>query len=664
MQIQRLLRRLSLALAPLLASAGAAAIGLGAGPGAVTLGQALDFAVPVRLEADETLNADCVQAEVLLGEQRVSPGAVRTRVTGSGSAATLRISTSMVIDEPIVTVQITAGCAAKVSRRYVVFADPGTNLVPPAVLAQAEAVAERAGASERSTAADSSAAAATPALAGAVATPQAAEVGASARAKPQRASRNDARAERRVARANPATPAKAARPRAVASAKPRAVARAAAPSPKATIAPPPASLNAAAPAVGPRLVLDAADAVPPTSPAVIEQAFEAVAQAASAAQAAAAAASASAERIAQLERSVALAQAQARSSQGELERLRLELAESGASNPWLWPLLGLVCLATLAAAWFAWRVRAMRRVQEVAWQRASSFVVPAPEVAQRETAPLPLITSALTVPPSRAGVGPSASGATEMAPLEPSLEPAMARTVVLPPSVRMETRPDEGAPRDVSIEELIDVDQQAEFFIALGQDTAAIDLLVAHLRNTGGGSPLTYLKLLEIYRRRGDQAAYDRTRSRFNQRYNAYAPEWGADLTQGQALEDYPGVIPRLEQAWANPLDAMAELEALLFRKSRGELFELPAYRDVLFLYSLARDLLEREPADHSHVDLLLPLDGKASDAVQVGSARAVSAMAFDEHPTAPVDLDLTPVRAHESIFGDLPQPKTPSRKG
>ena len=132
----------------------------------------------------------------------------------------------------------------------------------------------------------------------------------------------------------------------------------------------------------------------------------------------------------------------------------------------------------------------------------------------------------------------------------------------------------------------------------LGQEDAAIDLLVDHLRNTGGGSPLPYLKLLEIYRRRGDRDAYERTRDRFNHRFNAYAPDWDADLQHGRSLEDYAGVLPRLQQVWPRPLDAMAELEALLFRKSRGDLFELPAYREVLFLYSLARDLLDREAAD------------------------------------------------------------------
>jgi hypothetical protein len=61
----------------------------------------------------------------------------------------------------------------------------------------------------------------------------------------------------------------------------------------------------------------------------------------------------------------------------------------------------------------------------------------------------------------------------------------------------------------------------------------------------------------------------------------------------------------------------MAELEALLFRKSRGELFDLPAYREVLFLYALARDLLDRAAVDTGSVDLLLPLNDGTSSAAR-----------------------------------------------
>jgi hypothetical protein len=102
----------------------------------------------------------------------------------------------------------------------------------------------------------------------------------------------------------------------------------------------------------------------------------------------------------------------------------------------------------------------------------------------------------------------------------------------------------------------------------------------------------------------------------------------------------------------------MAELEALLFRKSRGELFDLPAYREVLFLYALARDLLEREPSDSGQVDILLPLaeGDTASSPMSLGAEGADDAAGH--RPTEPVDLDLSAPTSIDSLFDELPGSK------
>ena len=636
------------------------ALGLGPGPQSVTLGQPLDLSITARLDSGESLGPECVSAEVWVGEQRAVPASVSLRpATGANAnAVVIRVSTALVIDEPVVTVQLQAGCVSRVSRRYVAFADPvlapaAVSVLPPvaslpappaATLPQAETLLERAPV----TAAESPRAAASPAPPG----PPRDAVVPSKRAE-QRAARLAARRQ-----AAAAVPAK----KSIAKAATAAATQAApAATKQAKLAPTPAAQAAPTP----RLRLDPVDATTTAAtagPEVIEQAFAAVSQAASAARASAAAASAAAERMAALERTLERAKSEARGSQSEIERLRALVNQPLPAQDWFWPFIAVMLAVALLAAWLAWRLRAMQRTQEVAWARASAFA--AADVPTKETSPLPLINtlSPQTTPSALSRPEPlSAASDDAEGPDVPGsgMHRAMARTMVLPPTARV----DDASPRDVSIEELIDIDQQAEFFIALGQDSAAIDMLVAHLRNTGGGSPLTYLKLLEIYRRVGDNDAYERTRTRFNQRYNAYAPQWGADLAQGKSLEDYDAVVPRLTQAWTRPLDAMAELEALLFRKSRGELFDLPAYRDVLFLYALARDLMDREPSDADQVDLLLPLDAAARAAMgdmsdmAVGNSRARSDVPADDQPTAPLDLDLTPVRSQESIFGEPLQP-------
>ena len=210
-----------------------------------------------------------------------------------------------------------------------------------------------------------------------------------------------------------------------------------------------------------------------------------------------------------------------------------------------------------------------------------------------------------------------------MAPL-PALEVASEDDQDVPVSERTQLMPSGtgmSAPlRAVSIEELLDLEQQVEFFTVLGQDDAAIGLLVDHLRHTGGTYPLPYLKLMEFYRRKGDEDAYGRIRDRFNGRFNAVAPAWGAAKGTGRSLDDYPEVLRQITPVWSRPVDAMALLENMLFRTQAGAMFDLAALSDVLFLFTLARDLHEHDGGGGSDVDVLLPLDGEPEPAPVVGS--------------------------------------------
>ena len=54
----------------------ASAIGFGAVAASTTLGQTLDHLVSLRLDPGEFVSAECVTAEVTVGEQRLAPGVV------------------------------------------------------------------------------------------------------------------------------------------------------------------------------------------------------------------------------------------------------------------------------------------------------------------------------------------------------------------------------------------------------------------------------------------------------------------------------------------------------------------------------------------------------------------------------------------------------------
>ena len=98
----------------------------------------------------------------------------------------------------------------------------------------------------------------------------------------------------------------------------------------------------------------------------------------------------------------------------------------------------------------------------------------------------------------------------------------------------------------------------------------------------------------------------------------------------------------RIQRAWPSPLDAMAELEALLFRRGPGaELFDLPAYQEVLFLYQMGRDLHDAENVGTTDVDVLLPIGGRSAP-VQAAEGTIVLRPEFNAGEPLSLDLDLT----------------------
>ncbi|HVK32739.1 MAG TPA: hypothetical protein VM845_09560 [Burkholderiaceae bacterium] len=614
-----------------MAAGPAAALGFGEFRAQVLLGQPLNLALPVTLAEGETLGADCAGAEIQIGDTRLQPGMVRVRVTQGrdGSEAVVRIVSNAVVDEPVVNVTVSAGCPTRITRTLVLLADP--PLVNMASAAPARDDRPDTPVTRPNTAPTASTA--TPTAPTQAATPRA--------ARPTAPARSTRSAERRAPDATTRTEAPAA-------AAPRATRSAAA-----TARPP-----AAAGGGRPRLQLDAPTiAADPVALQAAEARASAAEAQASAAQLAAAtaqaAASAAQQRLKDMETEVARLRTEARAQTDALVQLRQQIAQDQAQRQqqgWVNPLLlaATVVMAVLAL-WIALRSRRQEPApaQRDAWwdkggasqppsldpdedsvYPSSTFKPSARTPLKVPSAPAPL--DAYQDPPSNIGLDSMIAPPTVAAPM----------AVTIPPLPPAPARADE-TNRAVSVDEQIDLEQQADFFIALGHDESAVDLLMAHLRSTGGGTPLPFLKLLEIHRRRGDLEAYERTRVRFNQRFNSVAPEWNSEPGIGRSLEDYPLVVGRIQHAWPRPLDAMAELEALLFRRGAGsEMFDLPAYQEVLFLYQLARDLHQADrPDDADNVDVLLPIGAEAQP---VPEGTIVLRPEFTGGEALSLDLDLS----------------------
>ena len=122
----RLSLQSALGAAVLLISPLAMALGFGPSRTQTTLGQHLNFAASVMLDADEAVSRDCVSAEVYAGDFQVAPRNVRATLEATRDATQriVRVTTAIAIDEPVVTVEVSIGCGSRVTRRFVAFIDP------------------------------------------------------------------------------------------------------------------------------------------------------------------------------------------------------------------------------------------------------------------------------------------------------------------------------------------------------------------------------------------------------------------------------------------------------------------------------------------------------------------------------------------------------------
>lgn len=625
------------------------ALGLGRVSTLSTLGSPLEFSVALAAQASDSVSPDCVRADVYSGDTRVPDEMVRVRVnrSGDGTPVSLRIQTGTRVDEPVASVELTLDCGVRVARKYVVFVDPPSlNLAQasPEGAATASPVAPRAEPRSRDLApsATNRRARAPKAGSGTV------QVGGTGTATTQRQRRSDAVAAASQARAKAPAPESGSRLQ-LESARPS------------TPAGPmrERSAIAAAAAASTALAASASKAVAAASAALgssaVAGAAAAVSSAASAtgllselaAKAEADAAALNAERLRELEAGMKRMRADNLAMQQSMRDLQQRLREAESTryaNPLVYGLVAALVLLLAAVIALLWRQSAMRRESDWLKAAASENADAPNEAADRPSEPRLPVRPSVPPPPiqpraatallgSKSG-DPDAPNLTATAgdgggvvdfdlpdappasPARPSAEPAM--TPHEATSVHQ-------VRREVTVEELIDLEQQADFFVVLGQDDAAIDLLMGHVQGTGGASPLPYLKLLELHRRRDEQAAYDLVRERFNRRFGAFAPEWDDQSGHDRSLEDYPAVVERLQRLWPTPTPAMDALSALLFqREPLAQTFDLPAYGELLFLYSLARELAESEPPADG-VDLLLPLDDGAQAAKGPGHTAAMA---------------------------------------
>lgn len=154
-----------------------------------------------------------------------------------------------------------------------------------------------------------------------------------------------------------------------------------------------------------------------------------------------------------------------------------------------------------------------------------------------------------------------------------------------------------------TVEELTDAMHEAEFWISLNKPESAAKVLEQYGDVDQPSSPLTWLYLLDLYRKINDQTKYEALLERFHNTFNGKVPEWGMpdNVTEFQGLMALPLLLDKITVLW-NTDDIVPFLQSLLVddRDGKREGFALAVYCDILFLIDIASDA----QATHQHARL------------------------------------------------------------
>lgn len=561
----------------LLASCASSAVTLGPARGTALIGRTLDLTIPARLDRGEDAATLCIEAELAYSETGIDSRKLTIVTTaGESGQANIRVTSTAIVDEPVVNLLLRAGCSVKNSRRYVLLADLPVDLVErPVPGAPVSAAANGATARNRPLVQDVSPVPAGPVRGGVSSAPRSRTTAAAPRQSRDAPLSGQANNRSGVAASGAG----------LNNALSQSLRLG-----ESTSRNPGAS----------RLQLDSADLSADKAPSLKSSAQLQTPPAETDARRSEFAAlwrtlNLRPEEVTRDLQRLEEVQSQTRSlretnskSQAELSLAREQLKNAEAerfANPLVYALAALLALLLLIAVFLYLRSRRSShsssgaawwdlRESESVGRRGGRTMHDLMEGPSSVASPVP-VSFTEDASKDRLGEDPLQAG---MRPVDSNYPPSGMAV----------------SPRGVNVNELFDIAQQADFFVSLGQHDHAIEVLSNHIRENDQTSPLAYLDLFKIFHELGRKPQYDELRLEFNRIFNAEVPPFDDFRERGEGLEAYESAITRIQSLWSTP-KVLEVIEESIFRKPgrQSDAFGLEAYRELLLLYAIAHELVD-----------------------------------------------------------------------
>jgi hypothetical protein len=602
----------------------AGALSLGVPRADALIGKPLELTVPARFASGDA-GDQCVHADVFYGETRLPPGQVKATVVGSGEQRRVHITAQAVIDEPVVTVALRAGCGNTFSRSYTLLPE----LASEQVLAAAAARSVQPGGI----------------LTTALSTQAAGAGAAPARPAVQRtAMATGGEAQARV---------RAARPARVQAALGTARLR----------------LDTFEQEAQQALLRVTAQIAEPLGDAARRATAGLLWQALNASPVDLVRATA---LVLKLEGELAQLQQSSAQTRSEVVALRRELespaATTGSRLTQLLALLVLLAGGTAAYFWFRNRSAAQAGWTGAPLEAGDSMLREAPppqQPAPQAGQPVQPVQPVQPPSPARfvAAAGTSGAGApgagapSQPMPLVPDLSlddlpagysvtPSRPERVAEVAPLEFEFPDDPQVPARVPsptmlrVETLAATFEEVEFLASLGLWNDAMDILKTYLEDAEAPAPIAFFELMRLYVHTDDAASLVSVRKRYQQVFGVEAPRF-EQITAPVGIEAFPDLAMRVTRAWGTP-QVLDHIEQYLFAVPQpGRAFSLAAGRELLYLHDLAMALLtDAGPGEDAEGHALAPW-ASADSPAQARMAAERAAEVSGGHNFA-LDVDLT----------------------
>ena len=598
--------------------------------GNAVIGRSLDVAAQVQTGAGEDAAASCIAAEVYHADVRQATPSVSVTPAGTGAAysALVRVRSAALVDEPVVTLVLRSTCGSTTTRTYVLLAD-----FPPAGLPAVNT-------SVNPTLASATASADTSTPAGLRATPTVATP--TAAAPPRRENTGVLEKKPHPAKASSQGPA------AVRAVKPGATERTSADK---------AARKSAERVPGKAVLkLDPLDILSDRidsldSAMLFSPPDDALKQT---------------RQITALQGDIKSLRDLATRNDALLLDLKLKMQQSETQQipaSWFYGLVALLLLCLGALAWLWLRQRRDRPdnetpdIHEKSWQDSVQEASPETVLMPRAAAEAPKAPE-VDLDIDLDAITQAESGVV---------------ADVAPQDISQPTVSGMGALHSIGVESILDIRQQADFFVSLGQTDRALRILKKQISESSEPNPFIYLDVLTLLHSLGLKADFRDYRTAFNKHFNGVVPDFPAYHFEGKDLLDYPDALVQLVRTWPTA-SALVFLDASIFRNPKlpsQPSYDLAAFRDLLVLHTLVEEVAADLPWNTPTSPETASIQTRAADIAHPADTRmeftlvplptaapVVVAKPTEESPSRMLDLDFSTLTAEDIHPDDLAVPE------